>query len=384
MTLQELLQGRVDDGTVPGAVGLIATGHDLEVAAVGSVDLEGSAPMTRDAIFRLASISKPITAAAVLILLDEGRVALDDPIDRWLPELAEPLVVRTPESPTEDVVPAKRRITIADLLTFRAGYGFAEEFTLPAVQAMMAFVRDGRDPSSQPAPDEWLAGLAEIPMVAQPGEQWLYNTCSDLQGVLVSRVTGQSFADFLTERIFTPLGMVDTGFALPEDKIDRMPTAYQPDDEGALTMWERPGGRWRTMPAFESGAGGLAGTVDDWLLFGRMLLTGGGNVLSAESVRLMTTDHLTRQQRDQVPLFLKGQGWGYGGAVDVERIDPWNTPGRYGWLGGTGTGAHIIPATNSVQLLFTQVSMTSPTPQSIMREFWHYAAGSPADDRKAV
>lgn len=375
MTLQELLQARVDDGTIPGAVGIVATGDEVEFAAAGSVDLEGSAPIARDAIFRLASISKPITAAAVLILLDEGKLTLDDEIATWLPELAAPTVVRTPESPIDDVVPANRGITVADLLTFRAGYGFGSDFELPAAQAMLAFTRDGRDASNQPGPDEWLAALAAIPMAAQPGEQWLYNTCSDLQAVLVSRVTGQPFADFLAERVFTPLGMVDTGFFLPGFKIDRMPTAYQFDADGALSVWERPGGRWRTLPAFASGAGGLAGTAQDWLRFGRMLLAGGGDVLSAESVRLMTTNHLTQPQREAARLFLEGQGWGYGGSVDVAEIDPWNSPGRYGWVGGTGTTAHIVPATNSVHLLLTQVSMTSPTPQPIMREFWRYAAG---------
>ncbi|HJP74776.1 MAG TPA: serine hydrolase domain-containing protein [Pseudonocardiaceae bacterium] len=369
MTLQDLLQARVDDGTVPGAVGLVATGDDVEVAAVG---------LEPDAIFRLASITKPITAAAVLILLDEGKLALGDEIAKWLPELANPQVVRTPASPIDDVVPANRPITVADLLTFRAGYGFGSDFALPAFGAILGFMGDGRDPSSQPTQDEWLARLAELPMAAQPGEQWLYNTCSDLQGVLVSRVSGQPFADFLAERVFTPLGMVDTGFFLPGYKIERMPTAYQPDADGALTVWERPGGRWRTLPAFASGAGGLAGTAEDYLRFGRMLLAGGGDVLSAESVRLMTTNHLTQQQSERATLFLEGQGWGYGGSVDVADVDPWNVPGRYGWVGGTGTTAHVVPATNSVQVLLTQVSMTSPTPQPIMREFWRYAAGRAA------
>lgn len=366
MTLRDLLQAHVDDGSLPGAVGLVANGSDVEVVAVGSVDLDGSAPIAPDAIFRLASISKPIAAAAVLVLLDDGRIALDDPIATWLPELAEPNVVRTPESPIEDVVAANRPITVADLLTSRAGYGFDDEFSLPAATAILAFMRDGRDPSGQPGQDDWLARLTEIPMLAQPGERWLYNTCSDLQGVLVSRVTGESFADFLAERVFAPLGMVDTGFALPGEKIDRMPSAYQFDADGALTLWEGPGGRWRSLPSFLSGAGGLAGTVEDWLRFGRMLLAGGGDVLSAESVRLMTTNHLTRQQRDRCPIMLEGQGWGYGGAVDDS--------GRYGWVGGTGTTAHIVPASGSVHLLFTQVSMTSPTPAPLMREFWRYAA----------
>ncbi len=378
MTLHDLLQARVDDGTVPGAVGLIANGDEVEVAVVGSLDFAGTAPMTRDSIFRTASITKPIAAAAVMILVDEGRVALDDPIAKWLPELAAPSVVRTPTGPVEDVVPANRPITVFDLLTFRAGHGFPDDFTIPAATKLFAEVHhpDPRDSSRYPAPDTWLANLARVPMIAQPGETWLYNTASDIQGVLVTRVTGQSFADFLAERIFGPLGMTDTGFMVAEDKMDRFTTAYQSGPDGELQVFEAPPGRWDTMPRFQSGAGGLASTADDWLRFGRMLLAGGGDILSAESVRLMTTDHLTPAQRDAATLFLEGQGWGFGGSVDIATIDPWNVPGRYGWVGGTGTAAHVIPSRNAVEVLMTQVSMTSPTPLPIMREFWRYAAGA--------
>jgi CubicO group peptidase (beta-lactamase class C family) len=168
--------------------------------------------------------------------------------------------------------------------------------------------------------------------------------------------------------------MVDTGFAVAKDKMDRFTTAYQPGADGRPEVFEAPPGHWDTLPPFQSGAGGLVSTAEDWLRFGRMLLAGGGDVLSAESVRLMTTDHLTPAQRSASALFLEGQGWGFGGSVDVAAIDPWNVPGRYGWVGGTGTAAHVIPARDAVEVLLTQVSMTSPTPMPIMREFWSYAA----------
>ena len=378
MTLHEVLQARVEDGTVPGAVGLIANGEDVEVAAVGSVDFAGTAPMTDDSIFRIASITKPIAAAAVLILLDEGRVALDDPVSRWLPELAALSVVRDPAGPVDDVVPANRPITVFDLLTFRTGYGFPEDFSIAAAMKLFAEVHhsDPRDPSTYPDPSTWLANLARVPMVAQPGETWLYNTSSDIQGALVSRVTGESFADFLAERIFHPLGMADTGFTIALEKMDRFTTAYQHGQDGALEVFEAPPGHWDTVPPFQSGAGGLASTAGDWFRFGRMLLAGGGKILSAESVRLMTTDHLTQAQREASALFLEGQGWGFGGSVDIAAIDPWNVPGRYGWLGGTGTSAHVVPSRNRVEVLMTQVGMTSPAPLPIMREFWRYAAGA--------
>lgn len=379
-SLHDTLRRRVDDGTVPGAVGLVARGDDVEVVAVGSVDVEGTAPMARDSIFRIASVSKPVTAAAVLALVEDGRLALDAPVEKWLPELAKPTVVRTPSSPVEDVVPAERPVMVEDLLSFRAGWGFPDDFSLPAVQALLAFQQDGRAPYLQPGPDEWLAALARIPMVRQPGAAWLYNTCSDLQGVLVARASGSSFPDFLAERFFGPLGMTDTAFAVPESKRARFTTAYSPGEQGTLTESDAPDGGFSRPPAFPSGAGGLVSTADDLLAFGRMLANAGAApdgtpVLSPTSVSRMTTNHLTAAQRDASTLFLEGQGWGYGGQVDVTPVDPWNVPGRYGWVGGTGTTAHVVPPTGTVTILLTQVAMTSPVPTPLMREFWGCTAG---------
>lgn len=380
-TLHDVLDRHVAQGTLPGAVGLVARGDRVEVAAVGSVDVEGTAPMARDSIFRIASITKPIVAAAVMMLVDDGRIAPDDPVGAWLPELAAPSVVRTPASPVTDTVPAARPITVADLLSSRTGYGFPPDFTLPAVQALFDDVqKDGRYPQHNAPTDTWMARLARIPMLHQPGEAWLYNTSSDLQGVLVARVAGASLPDFLAERVFEPLGMTDTAFVVPAEKRDRFTSYYQPREDGALEPADAPDGQWSTLPAFPSGAGGLASTADDWLAFGRMLLAGGAaggrRLLSAESVRLMLTDHLTRAQRDAGLLFLEGQGWGYGGAVDVDPIDPWNVPGRYGWVGGTGTSAHVVPAAGAVHILLTQVGAAGPAPAQFMRDFWRYAAAA--------
>ena len=379
-SLHDTLRRRVDDGTVPGAVGLVARGDDVEAVAVGSVDVEGTAPMARDSIFRIASVSKPVTAAAVLALVEDGRLALDAPVEEWLPELAKPMVVRTPSSPVDDVVPAERPVTVEDLLSFRAGWGFPDDFFLSAVQALLAFQQDGRAPYLQPGPDEWLAALAKIPMVRQPGAAWLYNTCSDIQGVLVARASGSSFPDFLAERFFGPLGMTDTGFSVPESKRSRFTTAYTPGELGALEQSDTPDGGFSRPPAFPSGAGGLVSTADDLLAFHRMLgadgtAPDGTQVLSPTSVSRMTTNHLTAAQREASALFLEGQGWGYGGQADIDPIDPWNVPGRYGWVGGTGTAAHVIPPTGTVTVLLTQVAMTGPTPPALMREFWAFAAG---------
>jgi CubicO group peptidase (beta-lactamase class C family) len=348
--LQELVDGAVADGAAPGAAALVARADAVEVASAGELEA--------DSIVRIASLTKPITAAAVMLLVDDGVISLDDPVERWLPELASPTVVRTPQSPAVDVVPAERPITVEDVLTSRAGWGFPDDFSLPAVTELFANV-----PVFGPrkTPDEWLATLAEVPMLRQPGEAWLYNTCSDIQGVLVARACGKTLPDFLAERVFEPLGMVDTGFYVPAEKLDRLPPYhFSPEMPIDDELWKAP-------PMFPSGSGGLVSTLADWHRFGASLLSGG--LLSPESTRLLMTDHLTQEQRDASTLFLEGQGWGFGGSVAPD--------GRYGWIGGTGTSAHVVPATRTVGILFTQVQMAGPTPVPLMREFWQYAfAGS--------
>jgi CubicO group peptidase (beta-lactamase class C family) len=377
-SLRDILQIYVNNGSVPGAVGLIARGDRVEVQAVGCTGIDGTYPMARDSIFRIASITKPITAAAVMMLVQDGQITLDDPVAPWLPELASPAVVRTPAGPVDDVVPAIRPITVADLLTFRAGYGFPSDFSLPAVRLLVSELKQGPpQPQLVAAPDEWMAALARIPLLRQPGEAWLYNTCSDILGVLIARVSGRPLPEFLAERLFGPLGMADTGFEVPASKLDRFTSYYRTGPAGGLELVDAPDGQWSSRPAFPSGAGGLVSTVDDWHSFARMLLAGGSaggrQLLSAGSVRQMTTDQLTPSQRDASRLFLEGQGWGFGGSVDVEALDPWNVPGRYGWVGGTGTAAHVTASTGAVAILLSQLELAGPTPPALMREFWQHA-----------
>jgi CubicO group peptidase (beta-lactamase class C family) len=377
--LHDPLKTYVGDGSVPGVVGLVARGDRVEVEAVGSADVDGTSPMARDTIFRIASITKPIIAAAVMMLVEDGQIALDDPVRKWLPELASPTVLRTPGSPVDDVVPAVRPITVEDLLTFRAGYGFPSDFSLPGIAPLFSELKQGPpQPQLVAAPDEWMATLSRIPLLCQPGDAWLYNTCADIQGVLIARVSRRPLPEFLAERLFEPLGMVDTGFEVPAGKLDRFTSYYRIDPAGGLKLVDVPGGQWSTLPAFPSGAGGLVSTADDWLSFARMMLAegtaAGSRLLSPESVRQMTTDHLTPAQRDAGRLFLEGQGWGFGGSVDVEAIDTWNVPGRYGWVGGTGTAAHITPSTGTVTILLSQVAMTGPISPPLMRDFWRCAA----------
>ncbi|MFE3405406.1 serine hydrolase domain-containing protein [Streptomyces anulatus] len=381
--LHELLDAHIAKGSMPGAVALVSRSGRTEVASAGTAGLAGSAPMRRDSLFRIASITKPIVAAAAMTLVEDGLIAPADPVAAWLPELAAPLVVRTPRSPVDDVVSAVRPITLLDLLTFRAGYGFPSDFSLPAVAPLFAELKQGPpQPQAVPAPDAWMAALSRIPLLHQPGDGWLYNTCSDILGVLVARVADRPLPAYLAERLFEPLGMTDTGFAVAPAALDRFTGYYRAgaDSGDEPVLVDAPDGQWSSPPAFPSGAGGLVSTVDDWAAFGRMLLAGGlsddgRRVLAAESVRQMITDHLTPEQRAESGLFTEGQGWGFGGAVDVEIAAPWNVLGRYGWVGGTGTTAHIVPSTGAVAVLLTQMEMSGPTAPQVMRDFWTYAAG---------
>ena len=262
------MESAVARGTIPGAAALVARVDNVEICSAGEIE--------PDSIVRIASITKPITAAAIMLLVDEGLVELDEAIARWLPELASPKVVRTPESAIDDVVPVARPVTVEDVLTFRAGWGFPSDFSLPAVvelfQKLPVF-------GPRETPDEWLGTLARVPMLCQPGEAWLYNTCSDIQGVLIARISGRPLPEFLAERIFEPLGMSNTGFHVPTEKLDRLPASYGPDLAPINdALWTEP-------PIFPSGAGGLVSTLADWHRFGRMLLTDGGGLLSPESVQ---------------------------------------------------------------------------------------------------
>lgn len=358
--LAEILIRHTGVGRAPGMVALIDRGGDIEFASAGVLELGQPEPMARDTIFRIASMTKPIMAAATLLMVEDDAISLDDPIMRWLPELAGPKVLASMGGPLDDVVPPNRAATVRDLLTSRAGHGFPSDFSLPVVGQVLA-LHEG--PAGQPLipPDEWLAALAQIPMLGQPGEVWLYNTPFDVLGLLLERASGLSLAQVLNERLFSPLGMADTGFAVPADRLPRLAAYYRADAE----LVDAPAGLWSAPPVFASGSGGLVSTVDDLLAFFRMLR--GGGMLSAESIRLMTTDHLTAAQRAAGEMFLEGDGWGFGGSVDHA--------GRYGWMGGTGTAGHWDPATGDISILLSQLELSGPGTPDYIREFWAHASG---------
>ncbi|MFJ3791299.1 serine hydrolase domain-containing protein [Kitasatospora sp. NPDC090091] len=385
--LHDVLTRHVDSGKIPGLVALVGRGDETHVEAVGTMRHDGGAPMRRDTIFRMASTSKPVTMAAAMVLLDECRLRLDDPVEPWLPELADRRVLRRIDGPLDDTVPARRPITVRDVLT--STFGFGMDMTALGTPIMNAVFEQGLTPDlpvPMPEPDEWMRRLGALPLMYQPGERWQYHIGSDLLGVLVARVTGRSFETFLRERLFDPLGMKDTGFHVPVDKIDRLPALYAPDPKtGEFHVWDDPAdGRWSKPPAFAGGGGGLVSTVDDFHAYFRMLLNhgmhGGERILSRPAVELMTTDRLTPEQNavrnamaaDNVHLsFGQGQhgGWGFGMAVRTQRGD-YAPVGQFGWDGGSGASAYADPDNRLTGILLTQVGMSTPDSARLIHDFW--------------
>jgi len=389
--LHDIMAGYVRRGDAPGIVALVSRHGEAHVEAIGTMELGGITPIRRDAIFRIASMTKPITAAATMVLVEDGNVRLDEPVDRWLPELAHRQVLRHLAGPLDDTVPARRPITVRDLLTFTMGFGiFMAPLGTYPIQRAIHTLRLGQGPptpSVPPAPDEWIRRLGTLPLMHQPGETWMYNTGSDVLGVLIARASGQPFETFLRERLFERLGMKDTAFSVSAAKIDRLSTSYLPRPGGALEIYDRAaGGQWSRPPAFPSGAAGLVSTVDDYLAFGQMLLRKGehGNdrILSTRSVETMTTDQLTQEQKTGsglLPGYFDGHGWGFGMAVLTAPDELADEPGRFGWDGGLGTSWYCDPKEDLIGILMTQRGWTSPSPPDVCRDFWSSTYGAIQD-----
>ncbi len=384
--MHDVMAGYVERGEVPGIVTLVSRRGEVHVDAIGMQAAGGSAPIRRDTIFRISSMTKPITAAATMILVEECKLRLDEPVDRLLPELADRKVLKRLDGPLDDTVPANRPITVRDLLTFRMGFGqmMAPPDAYPILKAAseQQIGMGPPSPSTLPAPDEWMRRLGTLPLMHQPGEKWMYNTGSDVLGVLIARASGQPLETFLRERIFEPLGMKDTGFSVPATKLDRLVTSYWTNFEtGALELYDdAEGGQWSRPPAFPSAAGGLVSTIDDYLAFGQMMLNqgkhGSERVLSRPSVETMTTDQLTPEQKAAsglVPGYFDSHGWGFGVSVVTRRNDVAAVPGRFGWDGGLGTSWYSDPREDMVTILMTQRAWTSPSPPGVCLDFWTLA-----------
>ncbi|MBK7951016.1 MAG: beta-lactamase family protein [Deltaproteobacteria bacterium] len=364
--LARTLGEHVERGELVGVSSLVARGGEVvHFHATGLRDREAGLPLTRDTIFRIYSMTKPITSVAVLILVERGELLLSDPISKHLPELAGMKVLRTPDSPLDDVVPARREMTVRDLLTHTSGLASS----LPGVGTPKAIEQayaagDLRGSQTSLAPEEWIRRLATVPLVHQPGTKFLYGVSTDVLGQLVAVVSGQPFETFLRREIFEPLGMVDTDFHVPAEKLARFAANYGPGPDGKLVLVDAPQkSRYATAPSFPSGAGGLVSTIDDYLRFCEMLRRGGEwgghRLLSRKSIELMTVNHLSDEERD-VPMltgWFPGQGFGLGFSV-VEELAPGATlgsEGQYGWGGAAGTYFWVDPQEDLVAILMIQL-----------------------------
>jgi CubicO group peptidase (beta-lactamase class C family) len=353
---------------VPGLVALVAHEGEVQVEALGTLGIGGS-PVQRSSLFRIASTTKPITAAATLALAGEGLLELDEPVDRLLPELADRRVLRHMDGPLEDTVPADGPVTVRQLLTFTFGFGMAAEmFASPtpwpvvaaAAQAGLSTIGPPQ-PDAFVDPETWIARFATLPLVAQPGTRWLYNTGAHVLSVLCARAATMPYDEVLRSRIFEPLGMRDTGFYTRE--TERLATAYQPTPDG-LALWDPPDGQWSHPPVFPDGAAGLLSTADDLLAFARMLLRGGEPVLSPDQLREMSRDHLSPEQRELGDVILCGRGWGLGTSIVLD--GPW--AGAFGWDGGLGTSFLVHPDRDLAVIVLTQRMFESPRPPAVHTE----------------
>ncbi len=366
------LRAFVDRGQIAGATALVWRDGAGRAVAVGLRDREAGLPMQRDTICRIASMTKPITATAALMLHDEGRFALNDPVSRWAPEFEHMRVLRSPEGPLGDTVAAERPVTMLDLLTHRSGITVGGFHAGPIGAAYAdAF---GMDIDSPLSPDAWITAMADLPLIDQPGANFHYGFSSELLGLIIARIAGRSLGELLAERIFGPLGMVDTGFIVPPEKHGRRARMYGFDDAGGLEhrpahppegpafLAERP-----ASLTFESGGAGLWSTVDDYLRFARMFVGDGAvdgvRLLKVETVRRMTTNHLTAEQVEAATLLgmpvFSGQGFGLGVAVvtDPDRADVQRGKGgvsTVAWPGAYGGWWQADPTDGSVMIFLAQ------------------------------
>jgi CubicO group peptidase (beta-lactamase class C family) len=367
--LDDVLAAHVERGDAGSVAWTVARHDEVRAGTAGDAG--------RDTIFRIASMTKPVTAVAALSLVEDCLVRLDDPMDEWLPELADRRVLAHPEGPLTDTVPATRPITLRDLLTFRSGTGF--DFTTAGPQPVMeagAGLGLGAGPpapAEPPEPDEWMRRLGTLPLARQPGERWLYHTSADVLGVLVARVAGKSLTEVLAERVLGPLGMIDTGFHVPPSALDRFGPCYV--TAPGRPVYDEANGQWAQAPAFPSGGGGLVSTIDDFMAFASMLHCGGAyhghRVLSPPSVDVMTTNHLTPDQLAASSPAPGGVlGWGFGVGVQVVRTGPTRSVGSYGWDGGLGSSWANDPAEDLIGVILTDQMFTSPVQPALIQDFW--------------
>jgi len=383
--MHDVMSGYVERGEVPGLVTLLSRHDETNVDALGtrSVGGAGSQRVRRDTIFRIASMTKPITAVATMILVEESKLHLDEPVDRLLPELAKRKVLKRVDGPLDDTIPAKRPITVRDLLTFQLGLGLllAPPDSHPIVKAMYERqVGVTPFPAQMPhPPDEWMRRLGTLPLMYQPGESWLYHTGSDVLGVLIARASDQPLETFFRERIFEPLGMKDTSFGVPAGKLDRFVSCYSFSTQTKkLDLTDPPNGQWSHSPIFPSAAGGLVSTVDDYHAFARMMLNKGAfgqkRLVAVSSIEMMAANQLTPEQQQMGRLILgENTGWGFGVSVLTKPDGLATRAGRYGWNGGLGSSWWNDPNEGLTAIIVTERTFESADPPNVIKDFWKSA-----------
>lgn len=382
MGWRSALDALIETGEVPGLVGLVQVDDEVYVHAAGTCATGIDLPMKRDTIFRIASMTKPVSAAAAMILVDEGRIALDEPVDAWLPELADRRVLKRLDGPLDDTVPAVRSVTLRELLTLRMGLGHimapCSNFPIRRALNERGLLMGIPSPHDQPAPDVWMARVGDLPLMHQPGEAWMYDLGLDVLGVLIARVAKQALDAFMRERIFAPLGMNDTGFFVPEANVGRLSASHERNP--ASGRFEIQDGiedsQYRFSPDFPAAASGLVSTADDYLLFCRMLLNHGRHeglqLLSNRAVAQMTTSQLTPEQHAANRIFFGDHGsWGFGMSVTISPDKIFPFPGTFGWTGGRGTYAYSDPTNRVTGILMTNRNLDSPEPPKSFTTFWN-------------
>jgi CubicO group peptidase (beta-lactamase class C family) len=365
--LTAAMQSYVDSGAVAGVTTLVYRHGEIAHSDVlGWQDEEAKIPIRRDTLCRIASMTKPIVSVAALMLVEEGKLRLGEPVDRFLPELANRKVLRSPGGALDDVYEAARAITLKDLLLHRSGIAYPLTAEGPMAKAMFEF--NALVLPGDMAMDAWMARLGQLPLVYEPGARWHYGFSTDVLGVLIQRASGMSFPDYLRTRIFEPLGMTDSFFWVPAAKRDRFGPAYTPDPKtGKRIVQDHPSNsRWFNPASFPSGGAGLVSTADDYLKFARVILGGGKDsktgirLLSRTMFDLMATDHLTSAERATPFLgmsFWHAMGFGLGLSIaDNPTKQDWlGSPGRLGWPGAYGTWWVADPKEDLIALMMIQL-----------------------------
>ncbi|MFM0648385.1 serine hydrolase [Paraburkholderia bryophila] len=374
--LTNAMQGYVERGEVAGVVSMVwRRGEIGYFEPLGWRDEAAQLPMERDTLFRIASMTKPVTSAAILMLIEEDRLALDTPISLWLPELGAPRVLRDLAGPLDETDPAKAPLTVLDLLTHRAGFAYHFTATGPLAEAYAAAFNGFEAHGDASA---WLTRIAALPLMFQPGSRWHYGIATDVLGVLIERVSGMSLGEFFRTRIFEPLGMRDTAFWVPDSQLARLATAYsvEPGTRQRVVEDHPSASRWANPGRFQSGGGGLVSTAADYLQFAQLLLgrgrVGATRLLSHRSVDLMRSNFLTRDQR-RVPAFghvlWAGQGFGLGLSIvdDPAQQLPlgYRSLGSFGWPGAYGTSWFADPVEDLIGLMLIQRRGIEPFPMAL-------------------